>query len=182
MQTIRATARHRPARGVTLVETLCVASIVATTVGLAAPSFSAWRNQQALLGAAAELETDIQYARSQAVATNTVVRFTARVGDGGSCYVVHAGPNDSCSCDPVEGAVCTSDIPVLRQVSLPASSSVQLTSRSVSIAFDPERGTVTPATTFKLRAGDGKTLHQVVNIMGRVRSCSPDGAPGFRAC
>ena len=161
-----------PARGVTLIETLCVASIVATTVGLAAPSMTGWRNQQALTGAAAQLETDIQYARSQAVATNTAVRLSARVGEGGSCYVVHSGPEDSCSCDPNHGATCTGTT-IWRQASFPANSSVQLTSRSVSIAFDPEHGTVTPATTFKLRANAGKTLHQVVNIMGRVRTCSP---------
>ena len=71
---------------------------------------------------------------------------------------------------------------VWRQVTFPANGPVQLTSRSVSIAFDPERGTVTPTTTFKLKATAGKTVHQIVNIMGRVRSCSPDNAPGVRAC
>jgi len=29
----------------------------------------------------------------------------------------------------------------------------------------------------------GKAIHHVVNIMGRVRSCSPQGdIPGYRAC
>lgn len=182
MQHSRHTALQRPARGVTLVETLCVASIVATTIGLAAPSFSDWRNQKALQAAAAELETDIQYARSQAVATNTIVRLAARVEDGAGCYVVHSGEADSCSCDAQQGAVCTGPATVWRQVSFPANGPVQLTSRSTSIAFDPERGTVTPTATFKLKATAGRTVHQIVNIMGRVRSCSPDNAPGVRAC
>lgn len=182
MRNTRLAALQRPARGVTLVETLCVASIVATTVGLATPSISEWRHRQALTGAAAQLETDIQYARSQAVATNTVVRLSARIEEGASCYVVHSGAEDSCSCDPQQGAICTGTAPIWRQVTFPANSPVQLTSRSVSIAFDPERGTVTPTTTFKLRAMAGRTVHQVVNIMGRVRSCSPDNAHGVRAC
>lgn len=182
MQTPPLTRLQQPAQGVTLVETLCVASLVATTIGLAAPNFSAWRNQQALTAAAAQLETDIQYARSQAVATNTVVRLTALVENGASCYVLHSGPQGSCSCDPNEGATCTGPEEIWGQSTFPAKSAVQLTSRSVSVAFDPEHGTVTPATTFKLHADDGKTLHQVVNIMGRVRTCSPDHAQGVKAC
>ena len=182
MQNIHSVGRSRRAHGVTLVETLCVTSIVATTVGLAAPNFSAWREQQALNAAAAQLETDIQYARSQAVATNTVVRLSVQVGPSGSCYVLHSGPKDNCSCDPDGGVTCNAESPVWRHATFPAKGSVKLTSRSVSMAFDPEHGTVTPATTLKLQANAGKTLHQVVNIMGRVRTCSPDHAPGVKAC
>jgi type IV fimbrial biogenesis protein FimT len=182
MQNIRLAGIQRRVRGVTLIETLCVASIVATSVGLAAPSLSAWRHQQALASAAAQLETDIQFARSQAVAMNAPVRLTANTGSDGSCYVVYTGAEDSCSCNPQEGATCTGPAPILRQVVFPANGAVQLKSRSVSLAFDPEHGTVTPATTFKLQAGTGNALHQVVNIMGRVRSCSPNIVPGFKAC
>jgi type IV fimbrial biogenesis protein FimT len=182
MHNTKPVTRQHPARGVTLIETLCVVSIVGTSVGLAAPGLSSWRDQQALLGAAAQLETDIQYARSQAVALNTVVRLSSRTGNDGSCYVVHSGPDDTCSCTPQDGAMCTGSSAVWRQAALPATGRVQLTSRNVSIAFDPEHGTVTPATTFRLQAGNGRALHQVVNIMGRVRSCSPDNAPGFKAC
>lgn len=182
MQNIHPASKSRRARGVTLVETLCVTSIVATTIGLAAPNFSAWRDQQALNGAAAQFETDIQYARSQAVAANTVVRLNVQVGPSGSCYVLHSGPKDNCSCDPDGGVACIDEAQVWRQVTFPAKSPVKLTSRSVSMAFDPEHGTVTPATTLKLQANAGKTLHQVVNIMGRVRTCSPDHAQGVKAC
>jgi type IV fimbrial biogenesis protein FimT len=182
MQNTKLATRHRRTQGVTLIETLCVVSIVATSLGLAAPSFSGWKNQQALLGVAAQLETDIQYARSQAVAMNTVVRLSVRTGEDGSCYVMHAGADDSCTCSATAGAICTGPSPVWRQATLPATGPVRLISRNVSIAFDPEHGTVTPATTFKLQASTGRTLHQVVNIMGRVRSCSPDNTPGFKAC
>jgi type IV fimbrial biogenesis protein FimT len=182
MQNFSQIKASRRARGVTLVETLCVASIVAASLGLAAPGFSSWRDHQALLGAGSQLETDIQYARSQAVAMNTVVRLSVRTATGGSCYVVFSGPEDNCSCNAHDGAICTGSSPIWRQVTLPTTGPVQLISPDVSIAFDPEHGTVTPATTFKLQSGARKTLHQVVNIMGRVRSCSPDNAPRFKAC
>ena len=127
MQNTRPALFRRPARGVTLVETLCVASIVATAVGLAAPNLSAWQNQQALIGAAAQLETDIQYARSQAGATNTVIRLSVRVGDGGSCYVLHSGAQGSCSCEPSEGATCTDPAAISRQATFPANGAVRAT-------------------------------------------------------
>ena len=182
MHTTRPALNRRPPRGVTLIETLCVASIIAITVGLAAPNFSAWQDRQALNGAAAQLETDIQYARSQAVATSTVVRLSVRVESGGACYIVHSGLKDGCSCDPNGTATCTDTALVWRHATFPVKSPVRFMSRSVSIAFDPEHGTVTPTTTFKLQAGAGKTLHQVVNIMGRVRTCSPDQASGVKPC
>jgi hypothetical protein len=35
----------------------------------------------------------------------------------------------------------------------------------------------------QLKAGNGMAIHQVTNIMGRVRSCSPAPAlSGYRAC
>jgi type IV fimbrial biogenesis protein FimT len=45
------------------------------------------------------------------------------------------------------------------------------------------RGTVTPTGTVTVATANGRALKQTVNIMGRVRSCSPDGAVlGYRAC
>jgi type IV fimbrial biogenesis protein FimT len=51
------------------------------------------------------------------------------------------------------------------------------------MAFDPLHGTATPTATWRVIARDGRAIHHVVNVMGRVRSCSPDAAvPGHRAC
>jgi type IV fimbrial biogenesis protein FimT len=44
-------------------------------------------------------------------------------------------------------------------------------------------GTVTPTATFKLESTEGVAVHQVVNVMGRTRSCVASGAlPGFKTC
>jgi type IV fimbrial biogenesis protein FimT len=43
------------------------------------------------------------------------------------------------------------------------------------------KGTVTPTASIQLRSAAGQ-LRQVVNVMGRVRTCTPDGVPGYRAC
>jgi type IV fimbrial biogenesis protein FimT len=66
---------------------------------------------------------------------------------------------------------------------LPGAGRVALSSSSASMLFDAERGTVTPTGTLRLRLADGRAVHHVVNIMGRVRTCSPAGrVAGHPAC
>ena len=49
--------------------------------------------------------------------------------------------------------------------------------------FDPLHGTSTPTGTLRLVDAGGRAVHHVVNVMGRVRSCSPPArAPAMRAC
>ena len=48
--------------------------------------------------------------------------------------------------------------------------------RSISIAsltFDPVKGTVTPTATIALENRNRQGLNLVINVMGRVRSCTP---------
>jgi type IV fimbrial biogenesis protein FimT len=172
----------RRTRGVTLVEALCAISIFATSVGLAMPSLKSWKERQALLSAAAELETDIQYARSHAVAHNTAVHLTVRTTSEGACYVMHTGETDACTCTSDYGPVCNGgNAHTLRYSAYPEHGIVKLLNRNTTLTFNPRLGTVTPAATFKLKAPSA-TVHQIVSIMGRTRSCSPDGIPGTRAC
>jgi type IV fimbrial biogenesis protein FimT len=182
MQNIHPVSRSRRTRGVTLVECLCAISILTTTVGLAMPNLKSWRERQALLSAAAELETDIQYARSQAVAHNTAIHFTVRATSGGACYVVHTGDADDCTCTSDNGPICTSNAAMLRHTAYPERGVVKLLlNRDATLTFNPRLGTVTPTATFKLKAPSA-TVHQIVSIMGRTRSCSPDKISGIRAC
>jgi type IV fimbrial biogenesis protein FimT len=52
---------------------------------------------------------------------------------------------------------------------------VQVRSASKSLTFDPLKGTVTPTATLRVEGKDGRAIHQVINLLGRVRSCSPNG-------
>jgi type IV fimbrial biogenesis protein FimT len=163
-------------RGVSLVEAMSVTAILSIVVGAGLPSFSALRQRADLAGVAAQLETDVQFARSQATALGHPVQLTLRESAGATCYMVHTGPAASCSCGGIEAvAACSGDAQLLRAVSLAASGAVQVRSASKSIAFDPLRGTVTPTATLRVEARDGRAIHQVVNLLGRVRSCSPGG-------
>jgi type IV fimbrial biogenesis protein FimT len=49
--------------------------------------------------------------------------------------------------------------------------------------FDPLHGTSSPTATLRVLGMNGRAVHHVINLMGRVRSCSPSTTvPGYPAC
>lgn len=172
--------RHRSpprgGRGVTLVESLVGVAIAAAVVGLAAPAMATLQQRESLRSVAALLETDVVHARSWAVARNRSARLDF---DGPSCWVLHGGPPGDCRCDGRGGATCGAGMPW--RVSELHGNGVAVDSNSPSLVFDPVRGTVTPTATVRLRAGDDE-IRAIVNLMGRVRQCSPAAMPGLPRC
>lgn len=169
-------------QGLSLVELLIALAIVLILLGEAVPALRAVEQRRALEAGAAQLETDLQLARSSAVAANGVVRLDFFSGGGASCYVLHDGPAGACRCDGGALPVCTGEARTLRSAGFAAGQPVQLRSNVRSIAFDPVKGTVTPTATLSLAAA-GHELRLIVNVMGRVRSCAVDGTlPGHRRC
>lgn len=168
--------------GVSLVETTISTAIMATLLGATAPSWvdqAARRRTEAM---AAQFETDFQLARSEAVQLSRSVRLSFRNDALGSCYIVHTGAAADCRCDSAGATVCAAGASVLRVAASRIDSGVSLRSTSASMLIDAVGGTVTPTSTVQFNSSAG-SLHQVVNIMGRVRSCTPDGSmPGHRQC
>lgn len=181
--------RHTPfhparrQRGVTLIESLIVTAITAVTLGAGLPGFEQARERRHLEGVAAQLETDIHFTRSLAVAHNRGLRIGFASGAEGSCYVVHTGAAQECRCTGRGETVCEGDAHALRTVHFDAQAPVQVRANVASMLFDPLKGTSTPTGTLRVTAATGHALHQVVNIMGRVRTCSPAPALiGYPAC
>jgi type IV fimbrial biogenesis protein FimT len=182
---------HRPARcrrrqlGLTMVELCTTCTVAATLVGTAVPSYRDWVERKALEGRAFELGTDLQLARSEAVSRNTSLRMSFASDAQGSCYVVHTGAANACSCLGDAPAVCSGGAQAVRSAYLPARAGVRVqpAGAATSVLFDAVRGTVTPTLTVQLTDQRGRAIHQVVNVMGRVRACSPHGrVPGVKAC
>jgi type IV fimbrial biogenesis protein FimT len=92
------TASRRAQAGITLIETSVVTSVVALLTGLAAPSFDGAMQRRHLEGVAAQ--------RMLAVARNAPLRITFESGVAGSCYVIHTGAANQCSCTVDGAAVC----------------------------------------------------------------------------
>jgi type IV fimbrial biogenesis protein FimT len=176
-------ARPSRQRGLSLVECTTAMAIAAAALGTVAPGFGTLKANKQLAAAAAEFETDVHLARSLAVSRNATVRISFDSQAGASCYVLHGGGAGDCTCAATGLAVCVDGVESLRVVHFPAQSQVALSANVASVVFDPVKGTSTPAGTARFVSPKGAAVHQVVNVMGRVRSCSPGKAvSGFKAC
>ncbi len=180
---IPTTTRSARQRGVSLIEAATVLAVIAVVAGAGAPSLQSMIDARRLDAAAVQLATDIRFTRTETVARNEPLRLSVRPLAGASCYVVHTGAADACTCPATGPAVCTGDATALRTVALPAANRVALQANVGSMLFDPVHGTSTPTGTLRLIGPRERAVHHIVNVMGRVRSCSPAGAvPGYRAC
>lgn len=167
--------------GVTLVEALVVTGLAAIAAALAAPGMQESLDRRRLDLAANELAANLQLARTEAVARNQPVRLSWYASDG--CYLVHTGAVGDCRCTADGLAQCDAPATAIRAAAWSAADRVALQSNAASITFDPLHGTATPGATLRVLGADGRAIHHVVNVMGRVRSCSPRGAvPGLRPC
>ena len=170
-------------RGVSVVEAMLALSTMAVTLGAGLPSLGEARTKRQMEGTAAQIATDIAQARSLAVSANEAVRFTVQHDAGGSCYAIHTGNAASCTCNSQGIATCTGTAQLYRVAGLDAQQAVRMAGNARSMLFDPDRGTVTPTGTIQLSTADGKALDLVVNIMGRVRRCTPtQSMPGYPSC
>jgi type IV fimbrial biogenesis protein FimT len=182
MDTLQLRKARRHHAGLTLVEALITLAVSALALGTAAPGFDQLRERRQVEGAAAQLETDIQHARSLAAAQSRPVRMSFEAAADASCYVVHTGSAGDCRCSANGEAVCRGSAQALQTVRWDAGTALRVVSNSPSILFDATRGTATPTATIKVQ-GRHVAIHQVVNLMGRVRSCTPAAPlPGYRAC
>lgn len=174
---------RRRQQGLTLVEAATALAIVGILAGAAAPSLQDLRERSHVESVAAELETDIQLARGAAVLYAEGVRLSFQDTRQGSCYIVHTGDADACECGDSGPAVCKPGTASLRTVRVGRERPVRLDSNADSMFFEHTRGTVTPTATIQVIGPGGHAMHQVVNLMGRVRSCVPGGGwTPYKAC
>jgi type IV fimbrial biogenesis protein FimT len=167
-------ARKHKQFGITTLESLMAIAITLVSLGSAVPGFDEMRQRRHLDGTAAQLETDLQYARSTAVSQHRTIRLRFMLTEGGSCYVVHSGAAGDCRCSATGESSCSAGAVAVRSVGFPQGAPVSLNSNAASMIFEPVKGTVTPTSTMRVESG-GRAVHVVTNIMGRVRTCSPDG-------
>lgn len=172
------TRRHLQ-RGLSFVEQMLTTTVAGLLVLLALPGLDAAKDRHRLEGLAGELESELQWARSEAVARGDMVHVAFVTHAAGSCHVVHTGPAHSCTCQMDGRTACEDTGRALRSASHPVTAGVTVQSSAAQIGFDGDLAMVTPTTTLRLQSQGGRRLNLVVNVVGRVRSCSP--APGSTA-
>lgn len=171
---------HTPAaqRGLTLIESAITLAVSAILVCTAAPDLVATLERHRLAGAAAQLASDVQWLRSEAAARNETLRLSFYESTSGSCYVMHTGARNQCRCEAESDTpLCKADAVAFKTVALSSSSRLRVQANVSSMVFDPLHATATPAGTLKVSATSGRAISHVVNVLGRVRTCSP-ATPG----
>lgn len=176
--------RHGCQRGCSLIESLCGLVIMLVLLGGAWPMLKDMVARQTLLAQAAELETDLVLARTQSQVQKESLRFAVHLPEGGgSCYIIYSGPIGACQCNGGGRATCEDGAQVLRLSEPSKRSGITLAALARPLTFDAMMGTVTPTATLRLSDRDGRSVHQVINLTGRVRTCTPNQAwGGMRRC
>ena len=182
-------------RGFTLVELLIVVAVVAVVLTLAAPSFREMIEMQRLRGPSAQLTTDIQFARSEAVSRQEVVAISFEPSASGmSCYILHTWPGDlnqpRCSCSAPEGSRCPVAVPPapqpreIRTVQVPTATNVRVLPVQAPSApaavnvihFNPTTGGMQA---YYIGVG-GPGLSPIGEAWAEVRLQRPSNPPGLR--
>lgn len=176
--------QHAAQRGLTLIEVIATVAIAAVLATSAVSGFRDLLERRRIEGVAAELASDLQFVRSEAVARNQGVRISFGMTPGGaSCYVIHTEPAGVCSCSATSPASCAAPARLIKAVQAPAGGKVLVQANVASMLYDPVRGTTSPAASIAVATAEGRGLRHVVNILGRVRTCAPAGGlSGYRAC
>ncbi len=169
----------RQQRGLTLVEAAMALAVTSVLVGSGVPALREVRATQVVNGAAAQLRTDLQFARSSAVASGQNLRLHLANDARGSCYVIHTGAPNDCQCTAAGTTTCAAPARALRAVHLAATQPVTMAANVHNMSFSGEQGTVTPTGTINVsHAASREQLRLVVNVMGRVRTCQPGARSG----
>ena len=206
-KTPQRSAAPQHARGLTLVELMVVVAVVVVLLVVAAPSLRDFIETQRHKAVHAELSTDVQFARSEAVSRSDWIfmQFGVR-SDDSTCYTVFtcsaadAGSPDptGCACD-CGSLPCTGATQEQRTVVADVARGVSFIPEvpALRLRFDPRTGGMRGFNT--LPTGGLLALDQVVietlavrrevrlralvSGAGRVSNCSPSGAvSGYPPC
>ena len=160
-----------------------VVALSALVMGLAVPGFGGLYERQRLRNSAALLAAELHWVRNEAQARTTPLRLSLYSSAGGACTLVHTGNRSDCRCSPDAPATCDAPALALQARLWPSAERITVEANVSSMLFDPVQGTTTPTGSLRVSDSQGKTITHVVNVMGRVRSCSPGAeVPGLRAC
>lgn len=182
-------------RGLTLIEALVAIAIVGVLIAITGPSLRDMIVVQRLRGVNAQLVTDLQFGRSEAVSRNTYLRFSHRFDSTQTCYVLYTFTDNTDRCDCRNTPACTTtNVTEVRSVRVSRDQGVSLDlpgSQVTDFDFDPITGAIraipsdrgSPSlSSFEIRAvmDASRTFKTTVGRSGRPTICAVDG-PALQA-
>ncbi len=169
----------RARRGFGLLEVLVVMVLVMVASATLWPPLRDALEMRRLKAASSHWSALIQSARHWAFTLNRPVRLEFQAGTA-PCLVLHTGARGACS--GCAGSPCSSGAQRLGTTP-PLPHALAASASSTSLVWSPTDRTVTPTGTLRLELPDGRALHHVVNLVGRLRVCSPGGmVQGVSTC
>ena len=186
--------------GVTLIELMVSIAVLAILLALAVPSFSDFRERQALRGAADNFVAAIGLAKQEAVKRDAWVRvdFKPVSATSGVCLgakvvtTATAAASAGCNCATAPAACDVTVFPStgseLRRVELVADS-IQFDESDTGFVIDPKTAMLTDedhAGGLQLKTTKGYQVAVNVNLLGRPIVCTPTNVakslPGVASC
>jgi type IV fimbrial biogenesis protein FimT len=190
----RGCAARRTGTGLTLIELMVVIVVVGVLALVAVPSVRDLILMQRLRSINAQLVTDLQFARSEAVRRGEVLRVVFREDAGRTCYALFTSPGNGIRCDCLNGAGSACALAAgaveVRTVVVQRSLGVTLlpgSGEAGAFGFQPSTGGLIPLlsdllinpptqASLEARIDDARRLRTVVNLAGRLTVCAPNAA------
>lgn len=153
--------------GFTLTELMITVAILGILTAMAAPSFSSALERRKIIAAAEAIQSDLRWARGEAIKRNTDVTVTFTPG---------AASAWSYTITPASKTVNSAAIPDFENVALAENFN------SDDTQFDNTRGTSNDAGTVTLTSSAGE-VRIILSALGRARICSVGGdIGGYASC
>lgn len=172
----------RRAHGFTLIELMVVVALTAIVIGLVGPSMRELLAVKRVQSINAEMMTDLQYARTEAVRRNQSVVVQFQSNGTMTCYVVTAisAAVGKCNCLETPGSACKAGWEEIKTVQIPRTADVTLaasSSMSTLVRFEKLAGTSLPGD-FQVDVVSSLRgqLRTGINPAGLPSVCSPDGS------
>jgi len=164
----------------TLVEILIGVTLLAIILALVAPSLRDLLAAQRVRSINAELVTDLQFARSEAVRRGRPVLMSFRSSTATTCYTIYLPGAEVCNCLLGVGKACNAPdqeiktVSVSRRVGVTLTSSRNILFETTGVQADTAPGT--PAFAVTVASAERGALRTSANATGRPSVCSPQGA------